>query len=326
MLDVRLFDVDQASDADWDELHELQFSAYQLDSPERPPMTREETISGLRAPQVQSGEQLVWTAHRDGRLVARAIVVLPADGGEHLAVVRIHVHPEVRRQGIGTELLHALEPMLRERGRTRIEGWNLTLGGPGESWALGLGFRTVHSAVLQILELSEADRGRWEVAVPSGYRLARWAGAAPDDLVETYAKARSAISDAPLGGSGLAAQEWSVDRVRRVEASCREREIEHRAVVAVDPGGEVAGLTVMEARPLLPERLQQGDTAVLAAHRGHGLGLAMKSAMLRWFTADRPEAKQVWTATGAGNTHMIEVNHRLGFATVRTGSVANREL
>ncbi|WP_406632311.1 GNAT family N-acetyltransferase [Amycolatopsis sp. WGS_07] len=326
MLDVRLFDVDRASDAEWDELHQLQFSAYQADSPERPAFTRQETISTLRAPQVQSGEQLVWTAHRDGRLVARAIVNLPDGGTEHVAAVRIHVHPDVRRQGIGTELLHALEPMLRERGRTLVEGWNLTLGGPGESWAQGLGFRIVHTAVLQIMELSEVDRRRWEVAVPGGYRLVRWIGSAPDDLVEEYAKARGAIADAPLGGSGLAAQEWSADRIRRIEAACRSRDIEHRAVVAVDSEGEVAGLTVMESRPLMPHRLQQGDTAVLAAHRGRGLGLAMKSAMLRWFTADRPDAEQVWTATGAGNTHMIEVNHRLGFATVRTGSVVNREL
>ncbi|MYW93578.1 GNAT family N-acetyltransferase [Amycolatopsis rubida] len=323
---MRLFDADRASDADWDALHELQASAYRLDYPERPPMTRQETISGLRAPQVQAGEQLTWTAHRNDRLVARAIVMLPSDGNEHLALVRIHVHPDVRRQGIGTELLHALEPMLRDRDRTRVEGWNLTLGGPGESWAQGLGFRIVHSAVLQIMELSEVDRGRWSVAVPPGYRLMRWVGAAPESFVSAYAKAREAIGDAPLGESEFGAPDWSVDRVRRIEASYRSRDIEHRTVVAVSSGGEVVGLTEMEARPLLPERLQQGDTAVLPAHRGHGLGLAMKSAMLRWFTADRPGVAHIWTATGTGNTHMIAVNHRLGFATVRTGSVVSREL
>ncbi|MET9263898.1 GNAT family N-acetyltransferase [Amycolatopsis sp. NPDC004079] len=326
MLDVRAFDVDRASDAEWDELHELQFSAYQLEFPERPALTRQETISALRAPQVQAGEQLVWTAYRDGRLVARAIVNLPADGNRHLAVVRIQVRPEVRRQGIGTEFLRTAEAMLRDRGRTQVEGWNLTVGGPGESWAQRLGFRFVHTTVLQILELGDVDRGRWEVAVPSGYRLARWIGAAPEDLVEAFAKARAAIGDAPLGESELGAVEWTADRVRRVETSYRERDIEHRTVVAVGPGGEVVGLTEMEVRPLMPERLRQGDTAVLAAHRGHRLGLAMKAAMLRWFTADRVDAAQVWTATGAGNTHMIEVNHRLGFATERAFSVVSRSL
>jgi len=82
----------------------------------------------------------------------------------------------------------------------------------------------------------------------------------------------------------------------------------------------------LEARPLQPERLMQGDTAVLAAHRGHRLGLAMKAAMLRWFTADKAEAEQVWTSTGAANTHMADVNHRLGFEMVRRFSVVSREL
>ncbi|HYS36734.1 MAG TPA: hypothetical protein VEO01_14015 [Pseudonocardiaceae bacterium] len=117
-----------------------------------------------------------------------------------------------------------------------------------------------------------------------------------------------------------------MDRVRRVEADYRERGIEYRTVVAVDAHGQVAGLTELEARPVQPERLMQGDTAVLAAHRGHRLGLAMKAAMLRWFTADKVEAELVSTFTGASNTHMADVNHRLGFETVRRFSVVNREL
>jgi GNAT superfamily N-acetyltransferase len=326
MLDVRPFDVDRASDAEWDELHELRLLAYQLEYPELPAPTRQGTISGLREPQVQVGEQLVWTARRGDRLAARAIVNLPIDGNEHIAVVHINVHPDLRRQGFGTQLLHVLEPVLRERGRAQMEGWNVTLGGPGESWVRGLGFRFVHTTMLQIMELGEVDRRRWDVAMPEGYRLVRWIGEAPDDLVEAYAKARGAIGDAPLGESGLAAPDWSVDRVRRVEADYRERGIEHRTVVAVDAHGEVVGLTELEARPLQPERLMQGDTAVLAAHRGHRLGLAMKTAMLRWFTADKAEAKQVWTSTGAANTHMAEVNHRLGFKTMRQFSVVSREL
>ena len=326
MLEVRLFDVQRATDADWDEYHRLRLMAYQSEFPELPAPTRQGTISSLREPEVQVGEQLVWTARRDGRLVARAVVNLPVDGNDHFANVDIMVHPELRRQGIATELLRFLVPLLRGRGRTVVEGRNVNADGHGGSWVWGLGFRFVHTTQLQILELGEVDRGRWEVDVPEQYRLVRWIGHAPEDLVEAYAKARDAIADAPTGESGFAAPDWSVDRVRRIEAEYRDRGIEYRTIVAVDAYGEVAGLTELEQRPLDPQRLIQGDTVVLAAHRGHGLGLAMKAAMLRWFTADKDGLEQVWTSTGGANTHMADVNHRLGFETVRRFGVVSREL
>ncbi|MEV6603803.1 GNAT family N-acetyltransferase [Kutzneria sp. NPDC051319] len=326
MLDVRLFDVAEAGEAEWDDYHEMRLAAYERDFPELPAPTRAATISGLRAPQVQLGERLLWTARRDGRLVGRAHVSLPADGNEHLAALDVVVHPELRRQGIGTELLNFVAPLLRERGRTVVEGWNVNLDGDSGHWIRRHGFRLVHSTLLQIMELSGLDRARWEVDVPEGYRLVRWIGHAPDDLVDAYAVARRAIGDAPTGESALTAPDWTVDRVRRIEADYHEHGIEHRTVVAVDARGEVAGLTELEARPTDRRRLIQGDTVVLGAHRGHGLGLAMKADMLRWITADKDDLEQVWTSTGVANTHMADVNHRLGFATVRRYSVVNRDL
>ncbi|MGH8919497.1 MAG: GNAT family N-acetyltransferase, partial [Actinomycetes bacterium] len=109
--------------------------------------------------------QVVWSARRDGRLVALAIVNLPVDGNEHLALVQVTVHPDWRRQGIGTQLLRALEPGLRQRSRAQVEGWKVTIGGPGESWVRELGFRFVHTTMVQFMELGEVDRRRWNVAV-----------------------------------------------------------------------------------------------------------------------------------------------------------------
>jgi GNAT superfamily N-acetyltransferase len=325
VLDVRLTD-GRLTDPEIDEFHELQRAASLSDHPAAPPPTRETVLLRIRDPDVDLGERLLWTARADGRLVGLALAQLPVDGNEHLGVVRLLVHPQLRRRGIGSTLLRVAAAALRERGRQVVEILQVETNSPGARFAAALGFRTVQTLVFQSLELSEVDPAIWDVEPPAGYRLVRWTGHAPDELVESYARARRAMADAPPGESAFRIPDWTVERVRRMEAGYREHGIERRVVVAVHAEGDVVGVTELDLQPLRPDMAAQRDTAVLAAHRGHGLGQAMKAAMLRWITADRPGLKRVWTSTAAANHHMADVNHRLGFATVRRHSVVSREL
>jgi mycothiol synthase len=326
MLDVRPFDGRRASEAEIDEYHELRSAVYAVDYADLPVQTRQETAAALRSPSAQMGEELRWLARLDGRLVGHAMAGLPADGNEHIAGVQIAVHPSYRRRGIGTDLLRTITPVLRDRGRKVVEGYYITDGSTGDHFTRALGFGIVQTRLAQMLRFAEVDHRRWEVAVSGGYRLVRWIGHVPDDLVESYSRARHAIADAPTGESTYVTPDWSVARIRRLEAENREQGVEWRTVVAVDERGEVAGLTEVERQPLSPDRLFQGDTAVLVAHRGHGLGLAMKAGMLRWLTADNDGLDHVWTSTGADNTQMVDVNTRLGFETVVRSHVVSRAL
>ncbi|MFI9388290.1 GNAT family N-acetyltransferase [Kutzneria sp. NPDC052558] len=323
MLDVRLVD---GRRADVDEYHELQRAASLVDYPHSPPPTREAVLARLRDPDVDLGEHLLWTARVAGRLAGCLSAQLPVDGNEHLAFARIVVHPSDRRQGIGSRLLRAGAVALRDRGRTVVEVSQIESNSPGARFVAAQGFRTVNTSVLQTLELSEVDPAIWDVEPPAGYRLERWIGRAPETLVESYARARHAIGDAPPGQSAFRVPSWTVERIRRVEASYRQHGVERRVVVAVSDPGEVVGVTELDLQPLRPELAAQRDTAVLAAHRGRGLGQAMKAAMLRWITADKAGLRRVWTSTAVANQYMADVNHRLGFATVRRYSVVNREL
>lgn len=325
VLDVRLIDTGRACDAVVDEHHELRRAANSADYPGAPPPTRETTLAQLRDADVELGERLFWTARLNGRLAGHLAAQLPADGNEHLGMARLVVHPELRRRGIGTELLRVAASELRDRGREIIEVGQIESNSPGARFAAARGFRTVQTSIVQALEIAEVDPAIWEVAPADGYRLERWRGRAPEDLVESYARARRAMADAPPGKSAFRVPDWTVERVRRMEAGYRENGIERRAVVAV-AGDEVVGVTELDLRPLRPELASQRDTAVLAAHRGHALGQAMKAAMLRWITADQPSLRQVWTSTAATNQYMADVNHRLGFATIRRYRVVNRDL
>ena len=92
--------------------------------------------------------------------------------------------------------------------------------------------------------------------------------------------------------------EWTVERVREAEAEVLALDVEERVVVAVhEPTGEVAGLTQLQLHPHRPRYGYQRDTAVLAAHRGHGLGRAIKAHMLRWLEDDGVDLDVVDTGT-----------------------------
>jgi RimJ/RimL family protein N-acetyltransferase len=72
----------------------------------------------------------------------------------------------------------------------------------------------------------------------------------------------------------------------------------------------------MDLSALRPDQGYQMDTAVVPAHRGHGLGRFIKAEMLRWLTADRPLIERITTTNAADNVHMIRINSEIGFTTV----------
>ncbi|WP_052394512.1 GNAT family N-acetyltransferase [Kutzneria sp. 744] len=202
--------------ADVDEHHELHLAVSKVDYPNVAPPTREAVLIRLRNPDVDLGESVAWTARVDGRLVGALAAQLPVDGNEHLGMVRLVVHPELRRHGIGTLLLHTAAAALRDRGRVTVEVSRVESNSPGDRFATALGFRTATTSVFQLLEFAEVDPDIWDVPTPLGYRLVRWIGQAPEHLVESYARARHAIGDAPPGGSAWRTPTWTVDRVRPV--------------------------------------------------------------------------------------------------------------
>ena len=52
---------------------------------------------------------------------------------------------------------------------------------------------------------------------------------------------------------------------------------------------------------------------MLRPHRGHRLGMALKAANLLWLREREPGVKRIVTWNADSNSHMIEINERLGF-------------
>lgn len=291
-------------------------ATYAVDYPTWPSPPYESFAEQMRMTTSLLGPRQFWVARVHGRIAATATATFPDRENRHLAIADVRVPPQLRRQGIGTALLRAILADIRAEGRVTLTGHGLRVDGDGEKWALGLGFRKVQELVMQALIVADVDPGLWDTSVPQGFRAEWWVGTAPPSLVAGYARARTAIDDAPTGTSSLKSPDWTVQRVRDHEAEIRGRGCELRTVVAVhEASGTVAGLTEIEVRPSRPDHAYQLDTAVLPQFRGRGLGRFVKAAMMRTLMADRPRIKRVVTQTDAANVHMIRVNHQIGYVT-----------
>ncbi|MFC8721629.1 GNAT family N-acetyltransferase [Kitasatospora sp. NPDC057198] len=318
-LDIRPMDPRTAPARLLADYHLMRAAVVAEDFPEDPPLTYESAVGRLRTPPVEDGTCHYWTCHLDGRLAGSARVALPEDSNSGIANIDVYVHPELRRRGIGTALLFPATAAVLEAGRGTILGVPMKPDSPGARWAHRLGFVVTRSTVMQVLIVAEAPRRLWDVRVPAGYRLTCWTGATPEPHVDSYAMARQAIHDAPLGATSYRETVWTPTLIRTTDRDLLDAGVEQRVVIAVEDGTDrIVGVHVLHNYPHRREFGYIHDTSVLVSHRGHGLGRAMKGAMMRWLADERPDLERVLTTTATANTFMIDINHSLGYHTART--------
>lgn len=265
--------------------------------------------------------RLTWLATgADGAPVGVAgLRVFTSPGQEHLAELELHVDPAHRRRGTGSLLLSAVVAACRTENRRSLIA-EAPADSPGEAFSERHGFRralTLDHLILRLGELNGSDLLRTAAAEHPGYRLTGWTGTVPDDLAGVFAAAKNAMNDMPVGDLDYGSVAWDADRVRAMGQVVADRGDTLLTVAAVHDDGAVAGYTeILIPRGTAP-RAQQYDTAVVPAHRGHGLGLWVKAAMVRRLRAEHPGVVEVETDNADDNVHMLAVNHRLGFRSYR---------
>lgn len=321
---MRILDFDPASAAECElsMCHDLLAVVFAADMPEDPPPSREAIVSSLVNRRVSEGKVVYRAGFVGERMIGLVKLSLPGPENAHIARVNVRVHPADRRAGVGTELLRSVMTSVLAAGRDVVLGDAVRAGTDGDAWTRALGFTTTMSTVMQVLEIAEVRRSEFDVQVPEGYEFVRWNGLVPERYLHAYVNARSAIADAPTARSTYQLGKWTPERVRRTEREYLDRGFEQRVVAVVDSAdGVVAGFTVMLRKPDQEETGFQGDTVVLPAHRGRGLGRTVKAAMMRWLFDDNVAPVRVYTTTTTENTLMLRVNIALGYRSVRTMNV-----
>jgi GNAT superfamily N-acetyltransferase len=296
---VREVDGRTCPDADLLAIHAIERACLPELIPGEPSRSAEEAIAFYRHPP-SSMTRHTWLSDHDG--VANLVVYGPA-----AVFGEVLVAPAQRRSGIGTALLDALVHRARELGLEHVHGHHATPA--GAAFAARAGAVDGQRDVRSLLRLAEARLP--EPEVPAGWSLLTWTRRAPDELVESYARARPALDDAPTP-DGMEFPVETAETIRDVEAALAKRGREGRVTVAVDPTGEVGAFTEVRLTPCAPLAFTE-DTATVAAHRGLGLATAVKRESLRRLRADHPEVEVVTTMNAEENRAMRSVNERVGF-------------
>ena len=275
-------------------------------------------------------------------VIGGASVALTVRDNRHSAFVAVDVLAQHRRRGIGTALLAAATAVARADGRTllmtrtgqRVEppagpgalvaptgAGRLSVDRPAVQWLARTGW-----TLGQVARRSELDlpvdpellhRHASDAAEAAGvdYRLHTWGTVVPERWLGQYARLLAQMStDAPLGEVDWRPETWDGDRVRAQEHLLHEAGYELLVTAAEHvPSGELAAFTNVWLPSHTYEYAHQGDTLVVAGHRGRRLGMLVKTANLERLAEQRPAVRRVGTWNAEENRWMLAINVALGF-------------
>jgi RimJ/RimL family protein N-acetyltransferase len=190
---------------------------------------------------------------------------------------------------------------------------------PGAAFARRFGATPGLVDARRVLTLGKIPAGRIAslraraAQAADGYSLVTWEGRTPDEYLAGFAAILNAANDMPTD-PGVEDEVWDAARVREYDDIREQRGRHVYSVAAVhDATGALAALTDVEADPDAPEWGHQLLTAVLREHRGHRLGLLVKTAMLEWLATAEPQLERIDTGNAAVNQWMIAINEQLGY-------------
>jgi GNAT superfamily N-acetyltransferase len=259
--------------------------------------------------------QRTWLARLDGVPAGSLKMMLPATSNITHAEPYVMVAPDQRRRGVATVLLRTALAEVAA-GRDLVSAWVDSAAGGLLSERIGLTNRQdIRNGRLVVADLDVEQQRRWIDDAPgraAGYRIVSWRGPAPEDLISEVCAAFDAMADTPLDDLDFDIATTTPEMIRDVERASAGRVVLFGSL-ALSGDGEPAGITELEVNVHRPVTAQQGDTAVVPAHRGHGLGRWLKAANLAQVIAAHPGLRFVTTYNAATNPHMLAINDEMGF-------------
>ncbi|PIE52992.1 hypothetical protein CSA37_03525 [Candidatus Fermentibacteria bacterium] len=242
--------------------------------------------------------------------------------------IRIFVHPDHRRKGIGKELLKHSVAEISKTGVSEVLFYTSSSAPAGSLFAEKLELKKEYDYSSNRLTISEADDAllnEW-LDYPLGAEqeifMAVWHNLTPEDrygdLVCFYQK----VHDAEKGQPGFVEYTYTEEKFRQREKAMNKTGSQCLTIIcsAADTG-EILGMTDISWSPSRPEVVFQGYTAVLPSVRRKGIGKRLKAEMLLHVKKNIPEAVFIRSGNTNYREPILRINEQLGFRCTNTVTV-----
>lgn len=305
-------------------MYDVAVAAKSVERPYFVPVALPAVLAAIRHADPGERETIIGT-WEGGLLVGVATVWEFLLDNVSTAYAQVEVHPDHRRRGHGSALVNAVCAMLCDRGRDRLIVETVTPTGSGPDhphhrFALHHGFVPGEPAVVRRLALPVRpgllERLTTEARSAYGSRYAvQTFDVVPDPLRASLCECMNRVdADAPSGEIEWEPESLDPSRYAGQLALDAQMARTRLTALATDTGsGDVVAFTELFLPQAPHPYAHQAGTLVLEAHRGHGLGLAVKAANLAELGRRFPERTAVFTGNAVANPWMVAVNDRLGF-------------
>ncbi|MGF2948173.1 GNAT family N-acetyltransferase [Microbacterium alcoholitolerans] len=283
-----------------------------------------------------------WYIRIDGEMAGCVALNVFQDDSATTAIGTIALLRAHWSQGIGTAALSFVEERARDASVRKLLCWNEHHSdGSDELLPSPTGFGAVpldHSArflqrhgfrLEQVERASELIWGSNTAAHleqlqrdaelhAERYRVVQWMLPTPDEHLDGYAWLKSRMStDVPDAELGMPIEKWDAERVRRHDAryAARGARVQVTAAERIDTG-ELCAFNELAIVGDETAKTDQEDTLVLSDHRGHRLGMLVKTAGLRRWHQNHPHSPRVVTYNAEENRPMLSINEAIGFTPV----------
>lgn len=284
--------------------------------------------------------RLVWLIVDDGVVIGRAGLDLPMHPGSKTGFWLVELLRAHYGRGIASEAYERIERSAREHDRTILQSWaeHPASDGPVLESPTGFGaipldraarFYQRHGYTLEQIERCSSldlfasrevvDRLHAQaIAAADGYRVVQWRAPAPAEHAAGYAWMKSRMNtDAPAANLEFDEEVWDAARVARHDATYTGsgRLLQVTAAQHVE-SGELCAFNELVIGKDRSAASHQEDTLVLKEHRGHRLGMLVKTAGLLSWRNVAPDSPRMITYNAEENRPMLDINEAIGFVPI----------